>query len=230
MTPTGTSASRTAMVREWLRPVMFSVRRKTQMRLFRKPTMVETITLIAITAILAAVIFIPDAAKTTRRQLERRAGEWNRTTAPVLSESSLIAADMSLIGKWVNRHRLNHSAFTFANRMDGRFDVGFSTGGCLGGCEMSRVGTMVDGAVVLDGAVAEYSGPVYDTIYAIRVNNRECLLPAANVPAFERELNAGSDRWTWHVHSRIDESNEPSGRQETTAPSAMTSASTRRSP
>lgn len=190
------------------------------MRRFRKPTMVETITLIAITAILAAVIFIPDAAKTTRRQLERRAHDWNRTTAPVLSDNSLIAADMSLMGKWVNRHRLNFTAFTLTNRMDGRFYVSFTTGGCLGSCELSRVGTMVDGAVVLDGAVAEYVGRVYDTIYAIRVGNTEYLLPAESVPAFERERNAGSERWKRYVHSRIDESNELSGPWKITAPSA----------
>lgn len=72
-----------------------------------------------------------------------------------LSDTSLNAADMSLIGKWINRHRLNFTAFTF------------------------------DGAVVLDGAVAEYVGRVYDTIYAIRVDNMEYLLPAENVPLRE---------------------------------------------
>lgn len=48
--------------------VILNVRWTRQMRRFRKPTIVETITLIAITAILAELIFTPDSATATRRQ------------------------------------------------------------------------------------------------------------------------------------------------------------------
>lgn len=209
--------------------VMRVVRWTRQMRRFRKPTIVEMFTLIAITGILAALLF-DDSATATRRSLERRARNWKPSMVPCLSDLSLIATDVALPGEWTTRRRLNHTAFTFAERPDGQYDVQFSTGGCLGGCELTRIAKLSDGAIMLDGAVAEYVPRTYETLYAIRIDNDEYLLPAESVSDFERELVSGSDDWKWYVHARAEESNEPSDARETSAVSVSNGKSTPRSP
>jgi len=193
---------------------------------FHRPTIVESITIVAV----LAMIVVPDSATATRRSLERRAHNWKPSLVPNLSDRSLIATDISLSGEWTTRRRLNHTAFTFSKRPDGKYDVQFSTGGCLGGCELTRIATLSDGAIILDGAVAEYVPRTYDTLYAIRIDNDEYLLPAENVPDFERDLASGTDDWKWYVHARGKESNEQNDARETSAQSALNSNSTLRSP
>lgn len=175
---------------------------------FRKPTIAESVAVIATVGILGALILIPDSATATRRSLERRAADWKRSALPTLTDASLIATDISLAGEWMRRARLNHAAFTFVERIDQRYDVRFSTGGCLGGCEFSRIATVTEGVIVLDGTVAEYVPRTYDTIYAIRVDGGEFLLPAESVPDFERERDSGSEHWKWYVLSRARASNK----------------------
>ena len=168
----------------------------------RRPTIVECITTIAVIAILAGLIFIPDSATATRRDIERRARDWKPTVAPILNDRSLIYKEMSLTGIWHTPRRLSRTEFTFDPRTDGRYDVRFRTGGCSGGCELSRTSTLVDGVILFDGAVVEYSRKTYDTMYAVRVDTNEYLLPAVNVVDFERELASGTSDWKWYVHSR----------------------------
>jgi len=197
---------------------------------FHRPTIVESITIVAVLAILVCLIVVPDSATATRRSLERRARNWKPSLVPNLSDRSLIATDISLSGEWATRRRLSHTAFTFAKRPDGQYGVQFSTGGCLGGCELTRIATFSDGAIMLDGAVAEYVPRTYDTIYAIRIDNDEYLLPAESVPDFERDLASGSDDWKWYVHKRGKESNEQNDARETSASPVLNSKSAPRSP
>jgi hypothetical protein len=57
--------------------------------------------------------------------------------------------------------------------------------------------------VTLDRAVAEYTGYTYDTLYAIRLNAGEYLLPAASVPDFERERAAATaEHWKRYLFPR----------------------------
>lgn len=174
----------------------------------RRPTIVESLTMVAVLGILTSLIFVPDSATSTRRSLERRARDWKRSSVPTVTDRSLIATDIALSGEWTTRRRLNHTAFTFVERTDGKYDVQFSTGGCLGGCKLSRVGTLSEGVLVLDRAVAEYVPRTYDTLYAIRIDDIEYLLPADSVRDFERAIASGSGDWRWYVHSRGNESNE----------------------
>ncbi len=166
--------------------------------------------MIAVLAILAGLIFIPDSATSTRRSLERRARNWKPSSVPTFTDPSLIATDIALSGEWTTRRRLNHTTFKFAKRADGKYDVQFSTSGCFGGCELTRIAEISDGAIMLDGAVAEYVSRTYDILYSIRVDNIEYLLPAESVPDFERDLASGSDDWKWYVHTRRAQSNEQS--------------------
>jgi len=66
----------------------------------------------------------------------------------------------------------------------------------------------MDGVIVFDGAVVEYSRKTYDTLVAIRVDTDEYLLPAENVVDFERELASGTSDWKWYVHSRNQQVSE----------------------
>ncbi len=174
----------------------------------RRPTIVECITTIAVVAILACLIFIPDSGTATRRDMERRARDRKLTVAPFLNDRSLIDTEISLTGQWRTTRRLSHTEFTFIPRTDGRYDVRFRAGGCGGGCELSRTATITDGVILFDGAVVEYSRKTYDTIYAVRVDADEYLLPAENVVDFERELASGTSDWKWYVHSRNQQISE----------------------
>jgi len=174
------------------------------MRFLRKPTFAESLTLIAVIAILAAIVFVPDSATATRWRLERRARDWKPEPIPVLSDSTLIAADEVITGEWIQRGRLYHTSFSFAERGDGKYDVSFSTGGCLGGCELSRTAAVNDGLITLNSAVAEYVPNTYFSLYMIRVRGSDYLLPATSVVDFEREIAAGTDHWQRYVLRRPD--------------------------
>ncbi len=70
-------------------------------------------------------------------------------------------------------------------------------------CELARVATCAGGVIVK--AVAEYSGSVYSTLYAIRIQDREYLLPAESL---EFETSGGRANWQWLLFSR---KNQPIG-------------------
>ncbi len=173
-----------------------------------RPTIVECITTIAVIAVLAGLIFIPDSATATRRDMERHARDWKPTVVPLLNDRSLIDTEILLTGQWHTPRPLSHTEFTFDPRTDGRYNVRFRASGCGGGCELLRTATLIDGVIVFDGAVVEYSRKTYDTLVAIRVDTDEYLLPAENVVDFERELASGTSDWKWYVHSRNQQVSE----------------------
>ena len=142
---------------------------------------------------------VPNSSSTTRRELERRARDWNPTTAPTLTDSSMIAVDMDVAGEWLNKRRLDRSALKFTKLSEQQFDVDFDTSGCVGGCRFSRKASARDGVITFDGAVAEYSGRTYNTLYAIRVAGADYLAPADDVQGFEEALKSGSDFWKFYV-------------------------------
>ncbi|HEY2414771.1 MAG TPA: hypothetical protein VGI40_21175 [Pirellulaceae bacterium] len=121
-----------------------------------------------------------------------------------MSDPTLIAADETIAGEWIQRGRLYHTSFSFAERDDGDYNLGFSTGGCLGGCKLSRTAAFKDGLVTLNTAVAEYVPNTYSTLYAIRVLGNEYLLPTTSVVDFEREIAAGTNHWQRYVLRRSD--------------------------
>jgi hypothetical protein len=176
------------------------------MKLFRKLTLVESLTLIAIVAFLAALILVPGSATASRLRLERRARDWKPGPISVLSDSTLIAADEAITGEWIKRGRLFHASFSFAERDDGKYDVNFSTGGCLGGCKFSRTAAVDNGLITLNAAVAEYMPNTYLSLYIIRIGGSAYLLPTTSVVDFEREIAVGTDQWEHYVLRRPDSS------------------------
>jgi hypothetical protein len=174
------------------------------MRFFRRLTIVESITLAAIGAVLASLIFIPDSATSVRRSLEKRARSWVPGSIPPLPDSLVRSTDLTLTGEWVSRAHLTRSSFVFAPGNDDNYDAQFSTSGCLGGCKLSRSARLTEGVIKLNGAVAEYIPRTYDTLYGIRIGADDYLLPAVSVLAFERERAAGSNVWKHYVFSRAE--------------------------
>jgi hypothetical protein len=172
------------------------------MKRLRCPTVVEWVTIAGVAAILAAVLVIPDTATSTRRQIERRARDFKAASVARLTDESILAADAVIAGSWIRRHRLNRSTFVFTPRPDGRLDVRFATGGCLGGCEFVRIASFANGVISLDGAIAEYLPRTYDTLYVIRVDGAEYLLPAQGLAEFEQKLRSEGDGWQWYLYRR----------------------------
>lgn len=172
------------------------------MRSLRRPTVVESITVVGVVTVLASVILIPDSATSTRWELERRARDWKRTAVPAPADSSLISTNVDLTGEWGNQHRLTGSTFVFTKRSQRQYDAQFATTGCFGGCSFDRVASVDNGVVTLNEAVAEYRPRTYNTLYVIRVGETNYLVPAVGIREFERALTSGTDGWRWHVFSQ----------------------------
>ena len=178
------------------------------MKLIRRFTVVEWLTIFGVLVILGGLL-LPDSATTTRWSLEKRARNFAATPAATLTDDSIIATDVNITGTWTCRHRMNWSSYAFTARPDGKFNADFRTGGCLGGCELQRTARFDRGAIRLDAAVAEYLPRTYNTLYSIRIADTVYLLPAEWLPDFERELDSDSDRWQWYVYRRGNDANEP---------------------
>ncbi|MCL4205059.1 MAG: hypothetical protein KJ000_21470 [Pirellulaceae bacterium] len=178
------------------------------MKRLRRPTVVEWITIVGVSAILAAVLLIPDTATSTRRQIERRARDFEAGSVDRLTDESILAADADIAGRWIRWHRLNRSTLFFLPRPDGRFDVRFATAGCGGGCEFVRIASFANGVIRLDGAIAEYGPRTFDTLHPIRVDGAEYLLPAHGLAEFEEKLRSDGDGWQWYPYRRADKADE----------------------
>ncbi len=172
------------------------------MRYVRRQTLAEIVAVLGIVAVLCAIVFIPDSATSTRWHLERRAREYRAKSVDAPADPSLLATDIDLAGEWINDGLRTYSSFVFTKRGPGQYGVQFTTHGCLGGCKLSRMASLSDGIISLDGAVAEYVPRTYNTLYAIRVDNLIYLVPADGIREFERSRASGSDKWRRYAFSR----------------------------
>lgn len=167
--------------------------------------MISTVVVIAV-----GLLIVPDTATATRWRLERRAEQWQPKSFAVLADRAILSPQVDLSGTWSCRHRRDDTTFTFSPRRDGRFEVDFTTGGCLGSCRLERIATVDQGVIRLDRAVAEYLPRTYDRLYAIRLDGTDYLLPEPSVPEFERERAAGSVQWLGLVLRRVENAPAPS--------------------
>lgn len=158
-------------------------------------TWVELIVAIAIVGVLAVLLLGPDSSTVARRKIERRARDWTPSAADRLRpDPSLIAPDIEIAGEWESRRHLNSCSLSIRQTASNAYAVDFATGGCMGGCAFQRSGCYRNGVLTLDGPVAEYMPAAYDTLYAIRVNGEELLLPAAYVERFGEAVVDGEVR------------------------------------
>lgn len=158
------------------------------LRVWRLLTPVEWLTVAIICGVLAA-LFSPSSSTIARRKIERRAREWRPPESDRKPPStSLMAPDFNIAGMWAVRRHLNASSMTIVRKGPGEYSVAFSTAGCMGFCEFQRSARLQNGVITLDAAVAEYMPCAYETLYAVRANGEELLLPAAFVDEFEAEF------------------------------------------
>jgi hypothetical protein len=101
---------------------------------------------------------------------------------------SLLSAAPNLEGYWGRFMGFDSASLEFTRREDGRFDVRFSSGGCLGGLDLTRTAEAKEGTILLDLPVREYAGTTYQRLYVVRVQGKEYLLPDRNVKRFEASL------------------------------------------
>jgi len=161
----------------------------------------EIVVCLAIAALCLSLL-LPDTGTQTRRDLERRVRDWERTPVATLAEPSLLSRDCELSGDWIDRGKYHRNAFSFRRRSDDRYSVDFTTNGCMGGIGLERVSCCDKGVITLNAPVAEYSWRTYDLLYAICVDETDYLLPAESVEDFERERAAGTDVWQRYVFRR----------------------------
>jgi hypothetical protein len=114
-----------------------------------------------------------------------------------LDDVALIATDINIAGDWLERGRHHSTSFSFSPLASGSFDAQFKTHGCSGGAAFSRQATWRAGTIRLDRAVADILGRTYDTLYAMRLDGTEYLLPSACVENFEQELASGNLDWSF---------------------------------
>ncbi len=93
----------------------------------------------------------------------------------------LIDTSVDLEGQWVTDGFLTASNLQIQRRPSGRYDVRMYTSGCLDAWGLTRTGDFESGKLILDRPILEYSSLEYDTLYAIRVQDREYLLPKDSV-------------------------------------------------
>ena len=156
---------------------------------WRGLNLAEALVIVAILGLLAA-LFLPDSATRTRWEIERRAREWEPSSADQRQpDPSFMAANVSIVGEWaVCRHR-NGSSMTISENSPGKFTVLFSTYGCMGRCDFQRDARFDNGILTFDRPVSEYFPVAYDTLYAVRVAGDDLLLPAAFVTKFQHGLS-----------------------------------------
>jgi len=150
--------------------------------------------LAGVTVFLIGGILTPSPQDAAERAIERRAALWERGEVPVLSDASLIAGDAVLHGEWRREGRRERHVYHFSGRADGTFGVYFTTNN-HGTCDFSRTATFSEGVINLDKAVAHAMGEAYDTLYAVRIDGADYLIPAPHVENFERELAAEDGGW-----------------------------------
>ena len=151
--------------------------------------------MLCIVGVLLVLVFAPDPDTLTRRKLESRARDWQPTAVDgIRPQRSIIVDDANVVGEWTVSRRLDGSSLSISPSAPNAYSVAFSTAGCCGACRMQRAARFENGVLTLDEPVAEYYPAVYDTLYAIRANGEDLLLPAPFVQQFEEGLADDRDR------------------------------------
>jgi hypothetical protein len=155
---------------------------------------------------LAVAIGGPFVSDLTNPWWEVKARRWTPGPADLMRPpEALIAKDVDISGDW-SRSGMDTVGFSFRPRPDGGYDVDGGTGGCLDRWTFQRTATCLDGVIKLDRPIAEYRPVVYDTLYVVRYDGGEYLLPACSVSDFNQWTAQGQGiRASWVALTR----NEP---------------------
>ncbi|MSR59558.1 MAG: prepilin-type N-terminal cleavage/methylation domain-containing protein [Planctomycetaceae bacterium] len=169
-------------------------------------TLIELMLCLVILAILWSILFTDRPAQ-THQEIEKGIQNWKPSDHPIVQPNAeWIHPDMDIVGNWSVRRRLDSSALAIEKLDSGEYRVKFKTSGCLGGYDSERIGECRDGVLSLDKPLAEYFPGTYQKLYAVRVDESDCLLPAAFVPQFQAAVSTDPSRLNWYVYRRADES------------------------
>jgi hypothetical protein len=140
--------------------------------------------------LLGELLFSGDSATRARQEIEARIASWRAGSDDEIQPTpSLRRPEMEIVGDWEIRLRLAYSYVSIHATAGENYAVHFETGGCMGGYQGDRTATYHAGVLKLDKPVSEYlGGSTFDTMYAVNVDDREVLLPAAKI----RQLEADS--------------------------------------
>ena len=159
-------------------------------RWFERLTLVDVLVLIATVAMLLALL-LPDSSTAARGQIEERILGWQPSDEDKTEPSSeFVFSDMDIVGNWSVRRHFNSRSLRIKKLPSGKYEVMFSTGGCLGHFETERNGEFQSGTLSLHKPVAEYMPAVYQKLYAVRVGDADYLLPAAFVSRFQAAFSS----------------------------------------
>jgi hypothetical protein len=92
-------------------------------------------------------------------------------------------------GDWIRRTRLDSARMRVKHRSSNHYDVEFATSGCLSRWQLKRTGSYRDGVLTLNRPVQEYCPITFNTLYAIRADGKELLVPAPNTADLLKDLD-----------------------------------------
>ena len=114
--------------------------------------------------------------------IEKRLDDWDpNQSADQLPPQSICDSSIDVEGNWLAQSPFDATSMNI-RRLDGDgYSIEFSTHGCLSRWKLQRTATYSDGVLKLNRPVRDYPASIYDHLYAVRVNDEECLLPSSNV-------------------------------------------------
>jgi hypothetical protein len=124
------------------------------------------------------------------REVEAELAKWSPTTADAqVPPEKLRDRSIGIEGEWIGRTGMDSARLNIKRRPDNDYEVEFATSGCLSRWRLTRKGTYRDGTLTLDRPVQEYCPITFKTLYAIRVDGKELLLPAPSVAELLKDLD-----------------------------------------
>jgi hypothetical protein len=146
-----------------------------------RPRLTEWLTILAILVILFSLGMTEYYEWRARRQYHDRITAFDGDMiAPMALRPDRVAADLVLLGRWVKKGHRSSSTLLFQKSPkedESRYAVEFSTDACTTKHRLDRTAEYFNGQVRLDEPVAEVLGPVYQTLYSVRVGERAVLIP-----------------------------------------------------
>jgi hypothetical protein len=166
---------------------------QTKIRSFelRFSTLLECIVIIAIVFVLIGLL-LPSPYEGERREVETKMKTWRPGPDIPIAETNLLSSDVDLNGEWRRGGIHSRCIITIcASNVPDIYQVEFRGRWGLWQTTATRNGSRL----TLAEAVAENSETIFDTLWIIRVENDEFLVPMARTEEFNK-ARAAKD-WLW---------------------------------
>ena len=123
--------------------------------------------------------------------METELAKWSPSSEDMkVPRESLRDRSMNVTGEWIGRTGMDYAALSIKPRSGNEYDVTFATGGCLSDWQLRRIGKYAHGVLTLDRPVQEYCPITFNTLYAIRIDGKELLLPAGNTTELMEDVDS----------------------------------------